>query len=206
LKQNGFIDSDQINTDIANLKSKLNTLLSEVLGIEHDIDGVHNYNDAPLKNMIVEVKGNLFDFVTDINNDINNLAARLNGINITSSKLSLTNDSAIEAAVDVGDNKGTRFNMKNFVQVSAIGEDNNGNSTENGQLILGGTTTEAGALLESVNKVSLVCSGGSQHSIIIGQAQNTISDVNGLRISSDNDGIIITDWGQTKTARIPCAS
>jgi hypothetical protein len=70
LKQNGFIDADQINADIANLKTKLNTLLSEMLGIEHDIAGVHNYDDAPLKNMIVEIKGNLVNFVTDINNDI----------------------------------------------------------------------------------------------------------------------------------------
>jgi hypothetical protein len=66
LKQNGFRDAAQINEDIANLKTKLNTLLSEVLGIEHEIEGVHNYDDAPLKNMIVEVKGNLVDFVNEV--------------------------------------------------------------------------------------------------------------------------------------------
>jgi hypothetical protein len=71
LKNNGFIDIDAINESIQDLKNKVNTLLSDVLGLEHDIDGVHNYDDGPLKNQIVELNGNLVDFVNDINNDIN---------------------------------------------------------------------------------------------------------------------------------------
>jgi hypothetical protein len=206
LKQNGFIDADQINSDIANLKTKLNTLLAEVLGIEHDIDGVHNYDDAPLKNKIVELQGNLVDFVNDINNDINNLSARLNGLNVTSSRLSLTNDSSIEANVVAGDIKLTQLKMTtNFVSMYASTEDYNGNIIPKAQLILGGTTTNDGIDIESINPVSLTCTGGpgAMHSIIVGQEQVALTDVNGLRIRYDDNGIIITDWGNFKTARIP---
>jgi hypothetical protein len=52
LKNNGFIDTDQINSDLANLKNQLNILLSNVLGLEHEIDGIHNYDDTDLKTQL----------------------------------------------------------------------------------------------------------------------------------------------------------
>jgi hypothetical protein len=103
LRNNGFIDADEINSSILDLKNKVNTLLSNVLGLEHDIDGVHNYDDGPLQNQITELEGNLVDFVNNINRDINSLSAQLTGINSTSSKISLTNGHEIDTRVDVGE-------------------------------------------------------------------------------------------------------
>jgi uncharacterized coiled-coil DUF342 family protein len=76
LKSKRFIDADAINESIQDLKNKLNTILSYIPGLRHDIDGVHNYDDYPLKNRIVELRG-MVDFVNDINNDINAFNNRL---------------------------------------------------------------------------------------------------------------------------------
>jgi methyl-accepting chemotaxis protein len=103
LRNNSFIDADEINSTILDLKNKVNTLLSNVLGLEYDIDGVYNYDDGPLQNQITELKGNLVDFVNDIRHDINSLSAQLTGINSTSSKISLTNGHEIDTRVDVGE-------------------------------------------------------------------------------------------------------
>jgi hypothetical protein len=43
LKNNSFIDADNIIVTISDLKTKVNTLFSSMLGIEHDIDGLHNF-------------------------------------------------------------------------------------------------------------------------------------------------------------------
>jgi hypothetical protein len=118
LKNNGFIVADAINESIQDLKSKLNTALSDILGLEHDIDGVHNYDDGPLKNQIVELKRSLVDFVNDINNDINTFNNKLLGINATSSKLTLSNSHGVDAQVDVGgENFGARLLVSGVCQI-----------------------------------------------------------------------------------------
>jgi hypothetical protein len=67
LKNNGFIDANEINPTIIDLKTKVNTLLSNELCLEHDIDDIPNYGAGSLQNQITELKGNLVDFVNDIN-------------------------------------------------------------------------------------------------------------------------------------------
>jgi hypothetical protein len=62
LKNNKFININTINESIKDLKNKLNTIFSDIFGLVHDIDGVHNYDDCTLKNQIVELKRNLVDF------------------------------------------------------------------------------------------------------------------------------------------------
>jgi hypothetical protein len=52
LKNNGYLDADQINEDIQNLKDQINILLSEVLGVEHEIDGIHSYDDTDIKSRL----------------------------------------------------------------------------------------------------------------------------------------------------------
>jgi hypothetical protein len=53
LKNNGYIDIDAVTTELTNLKTQINVLLSDVLGLEHEIDGVHNYDDTDLKTKLV---------------------------------------------------------------------------------------------------------------------------------------------------------
>jgi hypothetical protein len=66
LKNNGFLDTEQINADIANLKSQINTLLSEVFGVEHYIDAIHNYDDMDIKSRLEFMNASLEDMVSDI--------------------------------------------------------------------------------------------------------------------------------------------
>jgi hypothetical protein len=205
LKNNGFIDANEINNTILDLKTKVNTLLSNVLGLEHDIDGVHNYDDGPLQNQITELKGNLVDFVNDINRDINTLSSQLTGINTTSSKISLTNAHEIDARVDLGgENLGARIIVSGLdVAIEAIGENPaTGDETLKGRIIVGGGTTLAGIDLSSINNISLANLSGSHHMKITSE-QIEMTDVNGLRISSDNDGVIITDYAGGKWVHLP---
>jgi hypothetical protein len=123
--------------------------------------------------MIVEVKGNLFDFVTDINNDINNLSARLSGINITSSKLSLTNDTKIEASILTGDggNRGSIFSLEHdWISLICNGEDSDGKTVLKGKISIG-PTIEDNFGLASTNPIDLICLGntGVHHSILVGK-------------------------------------
>jgi hypothetical protein len=89
LKNNGFIDADNIIATISDLKTKVNTLLSKVLGTELDIDGLHNFDSGPLLNQITELYGRIDDFVNDINNDINAFSNKLAGYSATSSQITL---------------------------------------------------------------------------------------------------------------------
>jgi cell division protein FtsB len=56
LKNNGFIDADQINADIATLKTNVNKLLNEILGVEHTVDNLDNYDDTPIKETIANLE------------------------------------------------------------------------------------------------------------------------------------------------------
>jgi hypothetical protein len=55
LKNNGFIDADHINADIATLKTNVNKLLNEILGVEHTLDNVHEYNNESIKETITNL-------------------------------------------------------------------------------------------------------------------------------------------------------
>jgi hypothetical protein len=139
LKNNGFIYANAIKETIQDLKNKSNTVLSDILCLEHDIDEVHNYDDGPLKNQIVELKGNLVDFVNDINNDINVFKNRLLKINTTSSKLIFSNSHGVDGLVDVGgENLGARLLVSGLdVVMEPIGENpSSGEETLKGRIIV----------------------------------------------------------------------
>jgi hypothetical protein len=52
LKNNGYVDIEAVTTELNNLKNQINILLSDVLGLEHEIDGIHNYDDGDLNSKI----------------------------------------------------------------------------------------------------------------------------------------------------------
>jgi hypothetical protein len=124
LKNNGFIDADNIIATINDLKTKVSMLLSSLLGIEHDLYGLHNFDLGPLLNQITELYGRVDDFVNDINNDINAFNKKLAGYSATSSQLTLSNNHAIDTRVDVGgENLGVRIMISpQDVYIEAIGE------------------------------------------------------------------------------------
>jgi regulator of PEP synthase PpsR (kinase-PPPase family) len=45
-KNNGVVDIEALEGVVNELKTKLNTLINDVLGVEHSIDNIHNYNNT----------------------------------------------------------------------------------------------------------------------------------------------------------------
>jgi uncharacterized protein YoxC len=81
LKNNGYVDVSVITTELTNLKTQINVLLSDVLGLEHKIDGVHNYGDTDLKSKLDNLNTKLETLSEHINSDVNGLISRIAGIN-----------------------------------------------------------------------------------------------------------------------------
>jgi hypothetical protein len=90
LKNNGFIDTDQINADIATLKEKVHTLLNEIFGVEHTLDNVNEYNDTPIKETITNLDVRLQNEVDLLRTDINALFDKLSGITTTATQIALS--------------------------------------------------------------------------------------------------------------------
>jgi iron-sulfur cluster repair protein YtfE (RIC family) len=55
-----------------------------VLGAEHSIDNIHNYNDANIKDL-----KEISDQIGNVHADINNITANLNSISSTTTRLTL---------------------------------------------------------------------------------------------------------------------
>jgi hypothetical protein len=213
LKNNGYIDSDAIIADINALKVKLNTLLSEVLGVEHEIDGIHNYDDASLKTQIANISTEttakiaaIQTLVEAIQADTNALVTRLNGITITSSKISLDNPQQIKISTMVTgyDNVGTYLNMyPNSVQLRTFDTASAQNLQTDSSIRIGGPSTDDGIVIGSDRPI-LLTNALLDHSIQITNNGNEISDLNGLTIELDGTtGVVIRNLAQTKVAHIP---
>jgi hypothetical protein len=117
----------------------------------------------------------------------------------------LSNSNGVDARVDVsGENLGARVLVSGLdVTIEAIGENPaNGDETLKGRIIVGGGTTLAGIDLTSTNNISLANISGSHHMKITSE-QIEMSDVNGMRISLDSDGVIISDYAIAKWVYIP---
>jgi hypothetical protein len=53
------------------IKIKLNTLTNDVLGVEHSIDNIHNYDDTNIKENLKEIT----DQINNVHTEINNITA-----------------------------------------------------------------------------------------------------------------------------------
>jgi hypothetical protein len=166
LKNNGFIDADAINTELSNLKNQLNILLSDVLGLEHEIDGIHNYDDAGLKTKLENLQTLINNFTTQINIDINGIVGRLSGINGTASKISLQNTTQIELNTINNQNHGTKINLlPQQIALQCLGDpaQTGENPVLQGLITVGGGETTAGIDLDSDNNITLNNRSGSHH-------------------------------------------
>jgi uncharacterized protein YoxC len=65
LKNNGIVDVEVLGGVVNELKAKLNTLINDVLGIEHTIDNIHNYDDTNLKEDLQEINEQIQGVHTD---------------------------------------------------------------------------------------------------------------------------------------------
>jgi hypothetical protein len=85
LKNNGHIDIDHINATINTLKVQINVLLNEVLGVELEIDNIHEYDDTSIQARIGQNEQDI-DYIigqlTTHGSEILALLGKLNGIKV----------------------------------------------------------------------------------------------------------------------------
>ena len=223
LKNNGFIDADNIIADLANLKEKLNILLSEVLGVEHEIDGIHNYDDTAIKTRLDNLTASTTTALTDIQADIHALTTKLSSINSSSSTFEIMkNDNSLALSpshIDMNQEDGlikitsSWQGMKgSYYQMSADQTSLlvNASTTVLGQITVGGSTSDSehpngnnGINIESDNYIHTTLRN-LNHYVNVNDDKVAISDVNGLVIEPDGTaGIKIRDMANTKIVHIP---
>jgi archaellum component FlaC len=85
LKNNGIVDINALEGVVNELKTKFNTLINDVLGVEHSIDNIHNYDDTNIKENLKEIS----DQIENVHTEINNITAKLNTITSITTRLTL---------------------------------------------------------------------------------------------------------------------
>jgi hypothetical protein len=215
LKNNGYVGIGVITTELNNLKNQINVLLSDVLGLEHEIDGIHNYDDGTLNTKIDNIEEGMKDLEDNIKNvkehidsDVNGILARIQGINNTSSKISLQNLSNIEVSTMNSNNHGTKILLSpQQISIQNVSESPipEANPIYYAWINLGGAGTNDGITMESDNFVTLNNRLGSHH-LSVKSDKVDVSDINGLKISSDATKITITYFANTHVAHIPWES
>jgi division protein CdvB (Snf7/Vps24/ESCRT-III family) len=78
LKNNKIINIETLKNIINKLKTKLNTLINDVLGVEHTIDNIYNYNNTNLKEDLQEINEQIQGVYTDINNITDDVVSSVN--------------------------------------------------------------------------------------------------------------------------------
>jgi chromosome segregation ATPase len=148
LKSNGVVDIEALEGAVNELKTKLNTLINDVLGVEHSIDNIHNYDDTNIK----EFK-KITDQINNVHTDINNITAKLSNVTSTTTKLSLTNTTQVEISSLLHDGQDGYRAIIQPQYILLVNKD--ATNTFYKGLNLGGTLNEAGSGIMSSNKVKI---------------------------------------------------
>jgi uncharacterized protein YoxC len=83
--KNNAVDIESLESVFNELKTKVNTLINDVLGVKHSIDNIHNYDDTNIKENLKEIS----DLIDNVHTDINNITAKLSNITRTTTRLTL---------------------------------------------------------------------------------------------------------------------
>jgi hypothetical protein len=173
LKNSKYLDTAQIYADIENLKSKINTLLDDVLGVEHEIDEIHNYDDTNLQRKIQDAEAP----TESLRSELEFLANRLEGIRCSEDEIEIKNSQSIKTTtLDSGFNQSTIKILPGQINLQVSQTQNN---KLYGQLSLGGGSTDSGVSISSDNTISLT-TRTLDHYVNVTKDINEISDVNGF--------------------------
>jgi hypothetical protein len=181
LKNNRYIDSDHIEADLATLKTKVNTLLNDILGIEHTVDNITEYNDTSLKESIEAVRNDFSVRIEQIRSDTKANTNKLSGIENTSTKINIKKTAEIGFDNTVNDANDSSKVSITPGWISLINKDASYNNQN--QILIGNGTTDGGIDILSSNLVS-IATLHSYYWIRLHDAMdlmNDISDVNGVK-------------------------
>jgi hypothetical protein len=198
LKNNGFIDGDRIISDLATLKEQVNRLLSEILGVEHTVDDLHNYDDASIKESLLHLESNLSDRIELIRADTEANTNKLSGIETTSTKINIKKTAEIKFDNTINNAQdGSKISILPGYLV-LINKDNSVNNRN--QILIGNGTSDGTVSIESTKSVN-IATAHLYRWIRVGDTAmeiNDISDVNGLKIKYDDTKIMFTNFDDTK--------
>jgi hypothetical protein len=168
--------------------------------LEHDIDNIHNYDDTNVKtqlqNLTTSVEEKISEItadVRDVQNDVDGLSTRINGISSTSTQVAIQNGSKILLTASFAEGSGS-FAQLLPAQVTLNAHDG---GDIYGQVTLGPN----GVDIMSSEDVEITHTN-LQHYVKVTSTQNQISDVNGLKFSTDSAGVVITDFAGTHSCHI----
>jgi hypothetical protein len=213
LKNNGIVDTAAIDAKIEQVKTQLNTLLSAVLGLEHTIDGVHNYDDTSMKNQLTTITNNLALARTDINSlqtrtgnlesDVNDLETDTAGIVGAPNELDIYNPGAISLST-MNNNHGTKIELiPGQLALTNNGENGSGGTVMQGQITLGNNTITGGVNITTDTFILLQPRTGQGNYLRITPEATEIA---GLAITKDPQaGITFTNTtaGSNQSITIP---
>jgi hypothetical protein len=213
LKNNGIVDTAAIDAKIEQVKVQLNTLLSAVLGLEHTIDGVHNYDDTSMKTQIATIQNNLGLARTDINSlqtrtgnlesEVGEIQGDLAGIDGSANQLSLYNTGEISLSTLVN-NHGTKIDIiPGQIALINNGENGSGQTVMQGQITIGNNTTEGGVNITTDTFILLQPRTGQGNYLRITPEATELA---GLAISKNAQGGITftnTTAGSNQSVTIP---
>jgi seryl-tRNA synthetase len=94
------VDIEALERVVNKLKTKLNTLINDVLGVKHSIDNTHNYDNVNIKEELKEIS----DQINNVHTDINNITAKLSNMTSTTTKLALNNLTQVEINSIINEN------------------------------------------------------------------------------------------------------
>jgi seryl-tRNA synthetase len=171
-------------------------LINDVLGVEHTIDNIHNYDDTNIKENLKEITNQ----INNVHTDINNITAKLINMTSTTTKLSLTNSNKVEISSLLHDGQDGSRAIIQPQYILLVNKDAADTFYEG--LNLGGASNEAGSGIMNSNKVT-IAHQNLLHKVEVTANQTNISDVNGLVFSQTSAGVRISDFSNTNHVVIP---
>jgi seryl-tRNA synthetase len=187
LKNNDVVDIEALEGVVNELKTELNTLINDVLGVEHSIDEIYDTN---VKENLQEVT----DQVNNVHTDINNITAKLINMTSATTKLSLTNSNQVEISSLLHDGQNESRAIIQLQYILLVNKDAANTFYEG--LNLGGASNEAGSGIMTSNKV-VITHQNLLRKVEVTANQTNISDVNGLVFSQTSIGVRISDFSNT---------
>jgi hypothetical protein len=200
LKDGGVVDMTEVQNTISNLKTQINYLLNEVVGVEHSIDGIHNYDDANIKNQISTISQNVNLNRTDINSlqtRTGVVESSLSGIE-RDDGLIIKDTDLVEVMANIPD---TNTFSHLLETPTSIVLQCNSDAGFPGQISIDHAN---GINLESELNLYVGKHNG-QHYLRVTNNKNELSDVNGLKISYNDTGITFTTFDDAHTKTITWA-
>jgi hypothetical protein len=210
LKTSGIADLTQLENDLSALKLQLNNVLSQVLGLEHNMDNVHNYDDTSVKSQLATALTMAQNAQADVGTmqsrvnvlegtsatatgDISTLQGKTAAIAGSAASTTIHPTSSVGLSTKAANNHGTSIDLLPGYLTLAQQADNGSGTDFINQIQLGNGSTDGGITLGSGNSISLYQSQNPGAGLTIGS--DGVVSIAGTRIVVSSTGIDFVGTG-----------